>query len=489
MGTLKRIAVVGGGLSGLSAALRLSRAGHRVTLYEAGDKLGGCCATTDVQGYRFNDGAMYVALPEIIDRAFDQLRLDREALLPLRKIAATQTTRLPDGTVITLTDGLGVTVHSSRGHAQAADLEQQLAALLARWRPVMDLLSNELVTQPFSAWRLLSKGWRQLPKLRGTVASQLETHIADPALRAALSAVTLYTGLPPERTPAIQLVGLAAMLADRFYMPEGGMGRIPQVLAEALIAQGGEIFVGAKVRRIIVRDGKVRGLDVEGHGSVAADAVISTVSAMATFDELLDAQAVPDAAKKKVARTPLSLRAFSLQLGLRQKIDVPSHFMNVVPFMGAQHELLKGTQGPPRWFSYTVPTVTLPELAPAQGSVIEMFPPIDPNLPLDAWTEDRVEAVADAAVEALQGQHQIDVAVRRVRSPRVFRDDMRLFGGAIYGLSPGAPAWAQFAHRTRIDGLYQAGQTTYPGYGVGPALMSGIFAARALMQTLKPVGW
>lgn len=489
MGALKKIAVVGGGLSGLSAALRLSRAGHRVALYEAGDKLGGCCATTDVQGYRFNDGALYVALPEIIDRAFDQLRLDREALLPLKKIAATQTTRLPDGTVITLTDGLGVKVHSPRGHAQAAGLEQQLAALLARWRPMMDLLAGELVTQPLSVWRLLSKGWRQLPKLRGTVASELDRHIADPALRAALSAVTLYTGLPPERTPAIQLVGLAAMLADRFYMPEGGMGRIPQVLADALTAQGAEIVLGAKVRKIVVRGGKVRGLDVEGHGHVDADAVISTVSAMATFDALLDARDVHGGIRKKVARSPLSLRAFSLQLGLRHKIAGASHFMNVVPFMDAQHQLLKGTQGPPRWFSYTVPTVTLPELAPAQGSVIEMFPPIDANLPLDAWTDERVEAVADAAIEALRGQHPIDVAVRRVRSPRAFRDDMRLFGGAIYGLSPAAPAWAQFAHRTRIDGLFQAGQTTYPGYGVGPSMMSGIFAARALMETAKPAGW
>jgi phytoene dehydrogenase-like protein len=54
----------------------------------------------------------------------------------------------------------------------------------------------------------------------------------------------------------------------------------------------------------------------------------------------------------------------------------------------------------------------------------------------------------------------------------------------VYGLSPGAPAAAQFPHRTPVEGLFQAGQTTYPGFGIAPAMMSGILAAEALVASV-----
>ena len=52
----KTIAVIGGGLAGLAAARWLGLQGMAVKLYEANGKLGGCCATTRVEGYTFNDG-------------------------------------------------------------------------------------------------------------------------------------------------------------------------------------------------------------------------------------------------------------------------------------------------------------------------------------------------------------------------------------------------------------------------------------------------
>jgi phytoene dehydrogenase-like protein len=52
----------------------------------------------------------------------------------------------------------------------------------------------------------------------------------------------------------------------------------------------------------------------------------------------------------------------------------------------------------------------------------------------------------------------------------------------MYGLSPTAGPAALFKHRTPVDGLYQAGKATWPGFGIVGAGMSGIFAAEALIQ-------
>ena len=50
MTTPKHIAVIGGGIAGLTAALRFAQAGHRVTLWESAPYLGGQAAAFPVAG-------------------------------------------------------------------------------------------------------------------------------------------------------------------------------------------------------------------------------------------------------------------------------------------------------------------------------------------------------------------------------------------------------------------------------------------------------
>lgn len=125
----------------------------------------------------------------------------------------------------------------------------------------------------------------------------------------------------------------------------------------------------------------------------------------------------------------------------------------------------------------------MPELASQGGSIIEMFYPVKADLPLEYWHEGRKERLAEAAVAALSRTYDLDVVVTRVRSPKDFLESMHLFQGALYGLSPAATPREQFPHTHAISGLFLAGQTTFPGYGVGAAMMSGILPAEALATT------
>jgi phytoene desaturase len=200
----EQVGIVGGGLAGLAAGIGLARKGLKVTIFEASDTLGGCCATTRLGGYTFNDGALYLALPEILDHGFERLGLDRAELLPLRQIAAKQTTHLDNGATLTFETGTGV---RQSGTDTASDLNRQLASLKERWEPVLRILGQEIIPYPASAPRMAWKLWRHLPRLAGTVASELGRQINDPQLRAALASMALYTGVPAERTPAAQMGG------------------------------------------------------------------------------------------------------------------------------------------------------------------------------------------------------------------------------------------------------------------------------------------
>lgn len=477
----KTVAIIGGGVSGLTAGALLARRGLHVKLFEANEKLGGCCANTVIDGDTFNDGALCLVLPGVLDHVFAQLGVDRSAVLPLRKIAANLTAMLPDSVVVSIGEGLEVTVEG-RSRFDRARLQHELDAMMKKWQPVLRIFADDISTHPFSLSRTVAKTWRHLPKFRGTVASEIRRLFSDESVRAAMSGALLYAGSPPQKTPAVQVLGLVAMLSEGCFLPEGGMGKIPQALSQCLSNYGGEIFLKSKVGRIIVRDGCVRGVEVEGQGGVDADAVISTVSGMATLGSLLNPQDVPSDLMRKVRRAPLSHRALCIQLGLSNHINAPSFSNNVLPIMDEQHRFFAPDEDAVKWFQYFVPTVTMPELAPRGRSIVEMFPPISQNLAVDDWDEQRTRNIVELAIAALSRLHNLDIAVKRVSSPKDYQDRMHLYQGAIYGLSPAADPRALFPHNPPIRGLYLAGQTTFPGYGVVSAAMSGIFAADELVK-------
>jgi phytoene desaturase len=478
----KSVAIIGGGMAGLSAGALLSRRGLEVSILEANSKAGGCCAITDLGGYTFNDGALYLALPCLLDHAFERIGLDRASMLPLRRISASQTASLPDGTVVTFGEGFDIHVERQRGPVDLAGLQAELAAFRRKWEPVLQLFTDDFLLRPFSLLRLIGKGWRHLHKVRGSVASELNACFSDEAVRAALSGALLYTGVPPEKMPILLLIGLVALFRDGLFLPEGGMGSIPEMLSRAVQANGGRIHLNSNVSRILVRNGRIRGVEVDCAGPLETDAVISTVSGMLTFGALMDKCDAPAGMRRKVRKTRLSHKACVVQLGLSNKINVPSHSNCVLPMLEDQYRLFQPCVGAIQWPIYMVPTVTMPELAPAGGSIVEMFPPINQAIAPEGWSEESKEEVAGLAVDALKGIHDIDIAVRRILSPKEFQRCAHLYGGAVYGLSPLGGPGSFYPCRSPISGLYQAGQTTWPGFGVAPAAVSGILAAEALME-------
>lgn len=477
----KTVAIIGAGMAGLAAARLLCSRGVAVRLFEANDKVGGCCATTRLAGYTFNDGAIYLAMPGMLDYLFRTLGLERRQVLPLRRISQIQAVRLPDASVVTLGAGGRIAIEGAAGASAGARAQAELDDFLRKWEPALRFFADDIMVRPLSLAHLLGAGWRHLAALRGTVAAHLRGSFSSEAARAALAGALLYTGAPPDRMPAALLLGLVAMLRDGCFLPEGGMGRIPEVLGDAVRQQGGSIALHAGVRRIVVRGARACAVEVENEGVIEFDALISAVSAMHTYGSLLRASDVPAGVARKLRRSTLSHQGFVLQLGLSNQISVRSHSNCVLPWLGEQSQVFQPKQDDLHWPIYTVPTLTLPELAPSGGSIVEMFPAIRQDIAPANWSEARKDEVTAQAIRRLRRDHEIDIAVCRVLSPREFQDQTHLHGAALYGLSPLASPAALFQHRSPIRGLYLAGQTTWPGFGVVGAGISGVLAAQALM--------
>ena len=474
----KTIGIIGGGVAGLAAGVRLAKSGLHVRIFEARPKAGGCCATTTIDGFTFNDGALYLAVPQILEHAFAQLGMRLSEVLPLVRVSAPQTTYLPDGSRVVFGEGLDVYLIDPDGQRAQVDLSK----LIERWGPLLQLFSERLLVEPFSFFRFLTQAGKFLPRLLGTVANELKHLFPDEVVRTAMAGMLLYTGLPATKTPAFQLIGLVSLLMDGIFLPAKGMGQIAECLESELIASGGELHLRYSVKQIHTRDGRVAALEMEEGERVAVDGVVSAVSGMHTAKLLGDA--APRRMQRKAIQSPLSHRAVAVQLGLSNRIDVPSHSISILPWFNEQQQFFEQSGADLRYFNYTVPTVTLPDLAPPGGSVVEMFPTIRQDLSVDAWDERAIGEVADSAIAALERLHKLDIAVKRVIGPKQYRDELGLYEGAAYGLSPAADVMALFGRVTEVPGLFQAGQTAYPGYGVSSSVMSGLFAADAVLHSL-----
>lgn len=478
------VVVIGAGVAGLVAAAELARHGVPVRVLEARPHPGGCCGTTDIEGFRFNDGAQYIMLPQLVWQVLEHLDID-PARVPLARARTPLYTELGDGTRLQLHPDVQLEVLAGRvdsGRAQA-----EIGRMLTRWGPLLNALAGDAWLlnriRPLDAARRLG---HYLPMFTRTLQSELDGLFSDPALRAVMAGHLLFAGAPARRFPAPSILALVSVLADGLFVPEGGMGRLPQVLAEAVRAQGGELDVGADVRAIRLRPRNGFELVTGAGESIACRAVVSTASPYATLGRLIEGARLPPSWRRRLARPRHSMKVLSVQLGLRNKVETLSHLNHCLPEPHAMEAYFAPPPGAVKWVYASVPSQVATDLAPAGGSVVELYPAIPQAEPAAAWSDARSEHLAQAATEWLSAREPIEVVARRVRSPRDFEASLGLPEGGIYGVDPSAGFRALFPQRTPIQGLYLAGQSCFPGFGVPMAAISGLRAAAILEQDL---GW
>jgi len=478
--------VVGAGLAGLSAAVKAARAGLEVTLLEASEATGGCCSTGLVEGYTFNNGAVYVAVPSALRAAFSRLGLDLDAEVPMAPIARPHLTMLDSGTSVRLSSVEASVVEGDRAKTRTAALRSQLHALREQWAPIYRALVSHILPSEPSVPGLLYKLWRHLPKMVGKVDKLIAAKFDDPEVQAAVASVLLYTGTAPSRLPATQIIGLLALLEEGFHLPADGMGAIPAALRRAAETRSVSVRLGARVQRIEISQGRVRGVELACGETIRADHVIAACSGFDVVRRMLPEASVPAALRRRANRSPLSHRAIAIQIGA-DRIGGDAFIVNHVPAMNEQGALHFVAPGVPRWLSYTNPTAVLPHLAPEGKSVIELYAPVSGITSASQWTKAMTEESVANYVEGLrQRLPALTINSMRVLDPQDFASKRHLYEGALYGIAPGATPGQFFPHRLPIRGLYLAGQTTFPGYGVPSAMWAGIQAADALLRDIGP---
>lgn len=483
----KSVAVVGGGLAGLAAALRLAKAGLRVELFEAQAELGGRAQRLQQGGFSFDLGPSLLMMPEIVEELFALAGGDRAASLPWVRLEEGSSFRFPGGQAVQMArDPLrraeAIAQVDPAGAKALEPLLQDLRGLQAAGmagfiRPRRMKLGGLLRPQQLGYF------------LRGMVAGSfqdlLRRRLGDGPLAEALGFLALYLGMDPRHTPAVFSVLLEAELVGGLHYPLGGMHALPRALQRLAEGLGVRVHTGARVVGLPRAGRRVEGLQLEGEAQPRPfEGVVLALDRVQAQVGLL--------------QEPLRRRlrsghsAWVWHLGLEGPLPGLGHHTvmlppRMAPFLDA---LAQGRLSEaPAWY-LCQPSATDPSLAPAGCSQLYVLVPV-PHLQggLD-WGEASpwLQALLWPRLEAL-GLSRRRVLTEAVMGPAEMQAAWGLHEGAAFGLAHG---WGQLGpfrpsqQHPHWRNLCFAGASTHPGNGIPLVLLSGQQAAEALLEALGP---
>ena len=489
-GRADHIVVVGAGLGGLSAALRLTGAGRRVTVLERESVPGGRAGLLTDRGYSFDTGPSVLTMPGLIADALACVGESMSDWLDLRPVRPLYRALFSDGTSLDV-------------HADADEMAEEISAVCgprdaAGYRRYVEFVSRlyQLEMRGFidrnldSPLALLTPDLARLAALGGfrRLAPKVAQFFDDERTRRVFSFQAMYAGLSPYDALAIYaVIGYMDSVAGVFF-PKGGMHAVPRALAAAAEKHGAQIHYDTTVERVELRGSRAVAVHTTDGERISCDAVVLN----------------PDlpVARRDLLRRPLrrqlrySPSCFVLHAGSRT--TYPDNAHHTISFgaawKGVFDDVLGGRLMSDPSFLVTSPSRSDPALAPAgRSSYYVLFP--TPNLdqangadPVD-WTTEGTR-YRDRVIQTLEARgwagFGAGIEMEHTTTPLDW-SRQGMAGGTPFAAAHPFGQSGPFRPRNLWgDNVVFAGSGTQPGVGVPMVLISGRLAAERILGAEKP---
>jgi len=492
--------VIGAGLGGLAAAMRLGAKGYRVSVLDRLDTPGGRGSCLWENGHRFDLGPTIVTVPQLFRELWAACGRDFDADVDLRALDPFYEIRWPDGS------RFAARQDSARMRAEVARLspadvpgyERFLRDGEVRYRFGFE----DLGRRPMHRFADLVKVLPRFAWLRAdrSVHAHAARRVRDPRLRMALSFHPLFIGGDPFHVTSMYALVSHLEKAFGVHYAMGGIDAIARAMVRVIEAQGGRVRQGAEADEIVLREGRARAVRLVSGEAVAADIVVSNADAGHTYDRLLRNAPRRRWTAPRLRRTRWSMSLFVWYFGTRGTRgmwpEVGHHtILNGPRYEGLVRDIfLRGRLAGDMSLYIHRPTVTDPGAAPEGGDTFYALSPV-PHLgharPVD-WSEmaepyrQRVQAVLERDLLPGLGRH---LSASRVFTPETFRDRYLSPHGAGFSIEPRILQSAWFRpHNVSEEaaGLYLVGAGTHPGAGL-PGVISSAEVLARLVPSPAPV--
>ncbi len=483
----RRIAVVGAGLGGLAAALRLQAAGLATTLFEARDGPGGRAYVYREAGFCFDAGPTVITAPSCLEELFAVSGKPLSDLVELIPNDPFYRIQWSDG------ERFDYWGDSERLSAEIVRLsESDLEGYRAFYRyseEVFDTGYRGLVAEPFLKLRDMLRVAPSLLRLRAdrSVYRTVARFVRSERLRQVLSFHSLLIGGHPFASSSIYTLIHFLERSEGVFFVRGGTGALVQAMVERFVELGGRLRLSTPVRRIR-RSAAGHRLATDSDEALF-DAVVSNADVHHTYASLYAEEPVARRRARRLAKMQWSMSLFLVYLGVDRRYPGLAHHTVLLGPRYREHldEVFYGSSLPEDFSLYLhAPGVSDDSLAPPGCETFYVLSPV-PHLGrarID-W-EREAPAYADrilASLETLLPDLRRHIRVRRIFSPLDFERELAAFQGSAFSLAPTLrqSAWLRPHNRdARIPGLYLVGAGTHPGAGIPGVINS----AKATVETL-----
>ncbi|HEX7239759.1 MAG TPA: phytoene desaturase family protein, partial [Longimicrobiaceae bacterium] len=387
-----RTLVVGAGLGGLAAAIRLQARGEQVTVLEGTDQPGGRASVFRRDGFSFDAGPTVVTAPYLLHELFALAGRDSRDYFELVPVDPFYRVEFADGSHF---DYVGDEERIlAQIHAMSPADVDGYRRLAAHAQRIFDVGYTRLADAPFDR---LSEMLRVVPEMVRlgswrTVYGLVAHYLRDPRLRQVFTFQPLLVGGNPFNTTSIYL--LIHWLERKWgvWFAKGGTTSIVAGMVRLLEEMGGEVRCGAPVEEIEVGgDRRVRAVRLEGGERIAAERVVANGDPVHVYGKLVAARHRRRHSDASLARRRLSMGLFVAYFGTRRTYPELAHHTIV---MGPRYrELLEDIFERKKLaedFSLYLhaPTRTDPSLAPPGHENFYVLSPVPHNDSGIDWEEE-----------------------------------------------------------------------------------------------------
>jgi len=488
-GPTDHVVVVGAGLAGLSAALRLAGAGRKVTVVERESVPGGRNGLLEKDGYSFDTGPSVLTMPSLIQDAFSCVGEDMKDWLELSPLKPLYRAFYHDGSQIDV-------------HANTAEMEEEIRRTVSAEEALGYRRYVEFVTKLYkyemndfidrnidSPFNLLTPNLARLIALGGfrRLSPKVNQFLKDPRLQKVYSFQAMYAGVSPQQALAIYAVIAYMDSVNGVFFPKGGMHAVPRALAAAAEKHGVTFKYNTTVTKLDVANGRAKAVITDTGERIECDVVVMNPDLPVVWRDFL-------------GKTPLSIKRLkyspscaTLLVGSSKKYDHVAHH-NIhfgKSWDGVFDELIKKkTLMTDPSVLVTIPTKDDPALAPAgKESYYILYP--TPNLDADIDWKTQAGPYRDHMIKTLEDRGYTGFADSIETEVMTTPLDWQAQGmerGAPFASAHTFFQTGPFRPRNIAAGFENvvfAGSGTQPGVGVPMVLISGRLAAERIVGPVK----
>ncbi len=465
-----RVVIIGAGMGGLTAAVRLAQSGLSVRVIEARTETGGLASGFEKDGFRFDAGPYVLLDRPGLEWAFRALGLELAEHISLRRV----------DDVYEVLSSAGVTV---RFHG---DLKRTAEGFDAQW-PGSGQLYEDFVAATGKTHKLLSpllhvsrpRPSHLLAKQRFTripfLLQSLESVLTDTKMpRPLVEAIAIWTQIAGQRmdeAPSPMAFVPALIHSVGAFYPVDGIGMIPRTLERVATEAGVEFQYSTRVRRIVCERGQVSGVETDEGEVVGADVIVSNYSGIGTYIEMLEE--TPARTRQRLNKLPLQSPGACAYLAIRGEARQP-YLRFKTSGAGELCRLL------------VMPVVVAPELKKNGWFPARLISPMRHEEAERLGVEGQRNYLNRLIEESWWREGVDDYRVVDTRVPSEWGSEYNLYRDSMNPvMTAGFMRAGRLAHKSPYArGLYLAGSSTHPGQWVSFCAISGILAAGDLLEDL-----